>query len=160
MSVHHRWVTFFWKKLKVQKCTALKLCRHILWTFFAALAKKRFSTENKRKIPSAKTFVHFFGDFSTWNASIGDVNHFLVSLIVVRHLFQCKPTSETHQKWIHKGIKKKKTLQNLVARHSDENPQKRNFKIKFWTENYTHDSLIVVVHGDVLFFSFAQGSPK
>ena len=35
-----------------------------------------------------------------------------------------------------------------------------NFQNKFWTENYTHDSLIIVVHGDVLFFSFAPGSPK
>ena len=93
--------------------------------------KKKILHRTQRKIPSAKTFIPFLGDFSTWNASIGDVYHFLVSLIVVRHLFQCKATSETHQKWIHKGIKKI-LCKNLVAWHSDKkNPKKATSKISF-----------------------------
>ena len=92
--------------------------------FFAALAKERFSTDTKKN-SLCKTFVNFFDDFSTWNASIGDVNHFLVSVIGVGHLFQCKATSETHQKWIHKG-RKNILCKNLVFSHSDQNsPQKQ-----------------------------------
>ena len=161
MSVHHRWVTFFWKKnSRYENGTALKLCRHILWTFLRCPGQKKILHRTQRKIPSAKPFVYFFSDFSTWNASIGDVRHFLVGLIVVRQLFQCKATSETNQKWIYKGIKKKSSAKTFWPGTHTKTSQKRNFQDTFWTENYTHDSVIVVVHGVVLFFSFAPGSPK
>ena len=160
MSVHHRWVTFFWQKLPLRKWHSLETLQAYFLDISSQPWPKKDSLLETKKNSLCKNFCLLFQWFSTRNASIGAVNRFLVSLIVVRHLFQCKATSETHRKWIHKGIKQI-LCKNLVAWHSDENRQKKhNFQNKFWTENYTHDSLIVVVHSDVLFFSFASRSPK
>ena len=141
MSVHHRWVTYFWKKLQVRKWHSLETLQAYSLDISSLPWPKKDSPQDTKKNSLCKTFVYFFGDFSTWNASIGVVNHFLVSLIVVRHLFQCKATSETHQKWIQKGIKKN-SLQNLVAWHLDNPPppkkktqlpkQVLNWKLHTW----------------------------
>ena len=111
----------FWKKLHVRKWHSLETLQAHSLDISSLPWLKKILRRKQRNIPSAKTFVHFFGDISTWNASSGDVSHFLVSLLVVRHVFPCKATSETHQKWIQKEIKKV-LCKNLGAWNSDENP--------------------------------------
>ena len=88
MSVHHHWVTFFWKKLQVRKWHSLETLQAYSLDISSLPWPKKILHRTQRKIPSGNIIFSFFGDFSTWNASIGDVYNFLVSLIVVRHLFQ------------------------------------------------------------------------
>ena len=103
LAAHHRWVTFFWKKLQVRKWHSLKTLQAyslnislLHWPKTDPPQDKKKNSLSKnfcplfgQKIPSPKTFVPM-GDFTTWTDSIGDVNHFLVSLIVVRHFSSVK----------------------------------------------------------------------
>ena len=100
------------KNFSYEKGTALKLCRRILGMYSHCPSQKSILHRIHSEISSAKTFVHFFGDFSPKTLQLEMlIKDFSFSLILVRHLFK-------------NNVKKRlRHTRSEYTKHSDENPK-------------------------------------
>ena len=158
-SVHHHRTTFFANNSSYENGTALNFCRPIIETYSRyPKSQKSIVYKTRREIPLHKLSSIFWVIFPHKTLQLETLTIFhsvwlLSDIFIVQRNVWNTPKVYTQRN-------NKILCKNFVVWLSEENPLITQLLIKVVNQKYTQDSLIVIVHGDMLFFTYALGSPK